>query len=366
MNDRELLDELLRVATRLGVEVRIEPFETPPARGGGRCRVGERQFILLDARAPLGERVGALASALASLDLDDVYLAPEARDRVEEAREPRIMARESVPLAPLSTMGVGGPARWYLEARDEATVARGGRLGRAAAASAPRAWRRLEPGRGRHGGGWARPAVALRGISTRESGQEVELTAAAGEPWDAVVRLAVDKGWAGLECLSGIPGLVGATPIQNVGAYGQEVSDTVVAVRALDRTTRTIVSLAPAGLRVRIPGQRVQEPHPGPLRRPRRDLPAASRRRARRALRGAGAAPGRAGHRGPDTGGRARERARGPSGEVDGPRSGGPEPEELRVVLRQPRRSGRGGGSASRPWPGTRPCRAGPSRTASA
>ena len=64
MDDRELLDELVRVATRLGVQVRIEPFETPPARGGGRCLVEGREFILLDARAPLGDRVSALASAL--------------------------------------------------------------------------------------------------------------------------------------------------------------------------------------------------------------------------------------------------------------------------------------------------------------
>src|SRR5262249_50417629 len=66
------------------------------------------------------------------------------------------------------------------------------------------------------------------------------LTAAAGEPWDDVVRLAVDRGWAGLECLSGIPGLVGATPIQNVGAYGQDVSDTIAGVRVLDRLDRTV------------------------------------------------------------------------------------------------------------------------------
>ena len=158
MNDRELLDELLRVATRLGVEVRIEPFETPPGRGGGRCRVGERQFIVLDARAPLGERVGALASALASLDLDDVYLAPEARDRVEEAREPRITARrERAARAPLDD------GRWRAgtlvpRGSGRGDGRRGGRLGRAAAASAPRAWRWVEPGRGRHGGRWARPA----------------------------------------------------------------------------------------------------------------------------------------------------------------------------------------------------------------
>jgi UDP-N-acetylmuramate dehydrogenase len=74
----------------------------------------------------------------------------------------------------------------------------------------------------------------------------VEVTAAAGEPWDDFVRHTVERGWAGLECLSGIPGLVGATPIQNVGAYGQEVSDTLTAVRALDRESGRVVTLAPA------------------------------------------------------------------------------------------------------------------------
>jgi UDP-N-acetylmuramate dehydrogenase len=246
VDERELLDELVRVATRLGVEVRIEPFETPPARGGGRCVVAGREVILLDARAPLGDRVGALASALADLDLDDVYVMPEARDRVEGEREARVQPREGVPLAPLSTMGVGGPARWYVEARDEATV-------RAAVA-----WAQQRGLPVRVVGGGSNLVVAdagvdalvlrvtLRGITMREAGLAVELTAAAGEPWDDVVRLAVEKGWAGLECLSGIPGLVGATPIQNVGAYGQEVSDTVAAVRVLDRAARTVGSLPPA------------------------------------------------------------------------------------------------------------------------
>lgn len=60
---------------------------------------------------------------------------------------------------------------------------------------------------------------------------------AAGEPWDPFVAHAVANGWAGIECLSGIPGSTGATPIQNVGAYGQDVSETIVRVEALDRTT---------------------------------------------------------------------------------------------------------------------------------
>jgi len=82
--------------------------------------------------------------------------------------------------------------------------------------------------------------IALRGVDTREAHGAVELTAAAGEPWDTLVQLCVSRGWAGFECLSGIPGLVGATPMQNVGAYGQDVSDTVILVRALDTSTRRI------------------------------------------------------------------------------------------------------------------------------
>ncbi len=63
----------------------------------------------------------------------------------------------------------------------------------------------------------------------------VMVTVAAGENWDALVATAVARGWVGVEALSGIPGAVGATPIQNVGAYGQEVSQTVASVRAWDR-----------------------------------------------------------------------------------------------------------------------------------
>jgi UDP-N-acetylmuramate dehydrogenase len=77
----------------------------------------------------------------------------------------------------------------------------------------------------------------LRGISTHAEGDRVELTVSAGEPWDALVARSVDEGLAGFECLAGIPGLVGATPIQNVGAYGQEVSETITRVRTIDRVT---------------------------------------------------------------------------------------------------------------------------------
>jgi UDP-N-acetylmuramate dehydrogenase len=74
------------------------------------------------------------------------------------------------------------------------------------------------------------------------------VTAAAGEPWDGVVARCVAEGWAGLECLSGIPGTAGATPIQNVGAYGQDVAQTVESVRVLDRRTLEATSLAAPNL----------------------------------------------------------------------------------------------------------------------
>src|SRR6266536_1749075 len=150
---------------------------------------------------------------------------------------------ENISLAPYCTIGVGGPARYFLEARDE------------------RAVHEALEWTGRRGlrlcvlGGVSNLVVAdegvdglvvkigVRGVTARPAGPVVELTAAAGEPWDDLVRFAVERGWAGLECLSGIPGLVGATPIQNVGAYGQEVSQTVTALRALDRAGDRVVTL---------------------------------------------------------------------------------------------------------------------------
>jgi UDP-N-acetylmuramate dehydrogenase len=72
------------------------------------------------------------------------------------------------------------------------------------------------------------------------------VTIQAGETWDAIVARAVDEEWAGVEALSGIPGSVGATPIQNVGAYGQEVAQTIASVRVFDRYDRSIRTMAAA------------------------------------------------------------------------------------------------------------------------
>jgi len=84
--------------------------------------------------------------------------------------------------------------------------------------------------------------VTIGGVSFHETSGGVELTAGAGVEWDALVRRTVEGGWAGVECLSGIPGTVGATPIQNVGAYGQEIADTLVSVTCLERQRMTPVT----------------------------------------------------------------------------------------------------------------------------
>jgi UDP-N-acetylmuramate dehydrogenase len=87
------------------------------------------------------------------------------------------------------------------------------------------------------------PGTVLRIVSrgVRERAGRFEI--AAGEPWDPLVARWVAGGFAGVECLSGIPGSVGATPIQNVGAYGQEVSETIVSVRAYDRALETVLEI---------------------------------------------------------------------------------------------------------------------------
>lgn len=154
--------------------------------------------------------------------------------------------QHSVPLAPKTTLGVGGAARELCVARSESDVAEAVARARAEELDL-------------HvlGGGsnlvvsdagveGLTLAIALRGV---DWGAEGRVTAAAGEPWDAFVAASVERGLAGLECLSGIPGLVGATPIQNVGAYGQEVSERIARVRALDRESGAVVELGNAECR---------------------------------------------------------------------------------------------------------------------
>ena len=197
----------MRVARALGVDVRVEPFETPPAGGGGRCVVDGRELVLLDARATPAARVETLARVLASLDVERVYMAPGARELVDAMRTAQAAPAEHVPLAPLCTLRVRGRARFFVEARDEAAVL--GAVDWAAGRGVPL----LVLGGGSNlvvadggvdGARRARRAPRCRGAARR--GRRSKLTAAAGEPWDALVRHAVERGWAGLECLSGHPG----------------------------------------------------------------------------------------------------------------------------------------------------------------
>src|SRR2546428_6843823 len=144
--------------------------------------------------------------------------------------------REQVPLAPYTTLGLGGEARYFVECGSEDEV-------RAALAYA--AERRL-PAYVLGGGSnvvfldSGFPGLILRltigGIELRD-GPSPEVRAGAGVDWDTLVQNVVQRGWTGVECLSGIPGTVGGTPIQNVGAYGQEIAESLVSVECLDRTT---------------------------------------------------------------------------------------------------------------------------------
>jgi len=89
--------------------------------------------------------------------------------------------------------------------------------------------------------------IATAGVDVeRRDGDGVSVTVAAGEDWDGLVARAVGEGWVGIEALSGIPGSVGATPIQNVGAYGQEVSQTVGSVRCWDRRDASVRTIGAA------------------------------------------------------------------------------------------------------------------------
>ncbi len=96
--------------------------------------------------------------------------------------------------------------------------------------------------------GW--PGVVIRvqthGVQVSRAGDPLEVTVAAGESWDDFVALTVEEGWSGLAAMSGVPGLAGATPVQNVGAYGSEVADSISALRVLDRDTGTVSIWTPA------------------------------------------------------------------------------------------------------------------------
>ena len=151
----------------------------------------------------------------------------------------------NVPLGSLTTLGVGGLAEFFVRAADETEI------------SGAFEWAREQGMPVFVLGGGSNIVVSdagfrglviqvvPRGVELEELGSDmVRVTAAAGEDWDGFVRVCVEGDLAGLECLSGIPGFVGGTPVQNVGAYGQEVSETISKVRCFDRKEIRFVDLS--------------------------------------------------------------------------------------------------------------------------
>ncbi|HJQ24982.1 MAG TPA: UDP-N-acetylmuramate dehydrogenase [Blastocatellia bacterium] len=149
--------------------------------------------------------------------------------------------REDVPLAPLTTLGIGGPARFFADCTTVEALVAGIR------------WARNEDLPVFVLGGGSNVVVAdsgfaglvlrvsIGGIAVVADSQQTVVTAGAGEAWDTFVAYTIERDLAGLECLSGIPGRVGATPMQNVGAYGQETSETLLSVEALELETARLV-----------------------------------------------------------------------------------------------------------------------------
>jgi UDP-N-acetylmuramate dehydrogenase len=148
-----------------------------------------------------------------------------------------VQLQENIPLAPLTTLRIGGPARYFVEAGDVAEVQQAVTFARS------RDLPLFVLGGGSNvvlaDAGW--PGLALKigveGIEQRGGHDEngkVIFDAGAGESWDKFVSRTVMAHCAGVECLSGIPGSVGGTPVQNVGAYGQEVAETIASVQVLD------------------------------------------------------------------------------------------------------------------------------------
>jgi UDP-N-acetylmuramate dehydrogenase len=153
-----------------------------------------------------------------------------------------VQVRNDARLAEFTTLGVGGPVERLVEVSSAAELV-------AAVREADEAARPLLVlGGGSNlvapDEGWPGDVVLVRSRGVERDGNR--LTVQAGEDWDALVALTVEESLAGMEALSGIPGSTGATPVQNVGAYGQEVAQTITAVRVWDRAEKADRALSPA------------------------------------------------------------------------------------------------------------------------
>ena len=162
-----------------------------------------------------------------------------------------ISVLEHEPLAPHTTMGVGGDARYWSSCSTVDELKGGLEWAR----------RRALPVQVLGGGSntiftdGTYPGlvlkIGLKGIARADGDGGVIVRAAAGEDWDDLVIHCIEADLSGIECLSGIPGSVGATPVQNVGAYGQEVAQTIVGVSAIDRDSLEEVTFTAAECRFR-------------------------------------------------------------------------------------------------------------------
>jgi len=164
-----------------------------------------------------------------------------------------IKIEEHVSLAPLTTLNIGGQARYFIRAETEDDIAEGVdfAMGRGLPLFILGGGSNLLVADDGFDGLVLR--IDMRGVmglpasvgvrSVQES-RAALVTAGAGEDWDSFVERCVKANFAGVECLSGIPGLVGGVPVQNVGAYGQEVSETINSVRCFDRETRVFMTLS--------------------------------------------------------------------------------------------------------------------------
>ena len=161
-----------------------------------------------------------------------------------------MLVLENIPLAPLTTIKIGGSANYFVEARNV------GEVQEAVTFARSRDLPLFVLGGGSNlvvaDAGWPGLAlkVAIQGInqvqrSRRREEGKILFDAGAGESWDKFVSHAVRARCSGVECLSGIPGSVGGTPVQNVGAYGQEVSETIAAVQVLDLEDNQVRELCP-------------------------------------------------------------------------------------------------------------------------
>ena len=147
--------------------------------------------------------------------------------------------QEHIPLAPLTTMGVGGEARFFVEVRSLAEIAEALEFAREQSVPVQVL------------GGGSNVVIAdtgfeglvllvrLQGVTFEQNGDDVSVTASAGVVWDELVAETITRGYAGFECLSGVPGTVGGAVVANIGCYGVQCSDTLMRVEAIDTTDAT-------------------------------------------------------------------------------------------------------------------------------